>query len=231
MQEQEDLIASIRNRLWQSRDESYRAFQCALMPTVDRERVVGVRTPCLRQLAKELHGTEASEYFLAALPHLYYEENNLHAYLIGLIDDPDACFAALDAFLPHVDNWATCDSLRPACLRNSLDRLDRKIENWLNATHPYIVRFAIEARMLYFLGTQFRPEHHARIASIQSDKYYVNMMIAWYFATALAKQWDATIPYLREKILSPWVHRKVIQKAIESRVIDGEKKTLLRSLR
>lgn len=231
MQEQQDLIAAIRDRLLELRDESYRTFQCALMPTVDTERVIGVRTPHLRRLAKELHGTEAGARFLASLPHTYYEENNLHAYLIALIDDPDTCFAALDAFLPHIDNWATCDSLRPACLRNCLDRLDRKIENWLDSPLPYTVRFAIEARMLYFLGTQFHPEYHTRIAAIQSDEYYVNMMIAWYFATALAKQWEATIPYLREKILPPWVHRKAIQKAIESRVIGEDQKPLLRALR
>ena len=168
---------------------------------------------------------------MKVLPHKYYEENNLHAFLIEQIRDYDECIAALNAFLPYVDNWSTCDSLRPRVLKKEPLRLLARIDDWLDSEHTYTVRFAIQLLMLYYLDDCFDTEFLERVAAIKSDEYYVNMMIAWYFATALAKQYDATLPYLTEKSLSPWVHNKTIQKATESYRITKEQKQYLRSLK
>ena len=214
--------------LFSMQDKEYKRFISALLPTVDAETIIGIRTPVLRAYAKKMENREA---FMCDLPHKYYEENNLHAFLIEQIRDYDACIAALNAFLPFVDNWATCDSMRPRALKKEPQKLLSQIEIWLCTEHTYTVRFAIQLLMLYYLEDRFDPRHLARVASVKSEEYYVNMMIAWYFATALAKQWDATIPYLEEKRLAPWVHGKVIQKAIESYRICEERKCYLRSFK
>lgn len=218
-------------KMFSLQDTKYKDFQCKLMPTVDPDRVIGVRTPALRALAKELYGTPQAEEFLSALPHTYYEENNLHAFLIEGIKDFDACIAALNAFLPYVDNWATCDSMRPVCFKRNIHKLPPYIEGWLNSSHVYTVRFGIEALMLCFLDEHYDEAYPRRISQIRSDEYYVNMMIAWYFATALAKRWENIIPFIEENTLSPWVHNKAIQKACESYRITAEQKDYLRTLK
>ena len=224
-------ILMITERLFALQDIKYKDFQCKLMPTVDSDRVIGVRTPALRAMAKELYVTPEAEEFLITLPHTYYEEDNLHAFLLERIKDFDECITALDAFLPYIDNWATCDSLRPACLKKNAQRLLPHIERWLDSPHVYTVRFGIEALMLYFLDEHYDEVYSRRISRIRSDEYYVNMMIAWYFATALAKRWEDIIPFIKEKRLSHWVHNKVIGKACESYRITAEQKEYLRTLR
>jgi len=217
---------SIQERLFFMQDTAYRDFQCKLMPTVDRDTVIGVRTPLLRKMARELD-SKTADAFMRALPHRYYEENNLHAFLIERIRDYDTCIAALDAFLPYVDNWATCDSMNPKILGKHRERLLFDIERWLASSDVYAVRFAIKLMMTYYLDADFDPTYPARVAAIESEEYYINMMIAWYFATALAKQYGAILPYLAKRRLSPWIHAKAIQKAVESyRITDAQKEEL-----
>lgn len=214
--------------LFVMQDIEYKEFVTKLLPTVDELTIIGIRTPTLRAYAKQMQGREE---FMAELPHKYYEENNLHAFLIEQIRDYDECVAALNAFLPYVDNWATCDSMRPRALKKEPIRLLAQIDDWLRSKHTYTVRFAIQLLMLYYLDDAFDEKFLGHVASIKSDEYYINMMIAWYFATALAKQYDATIPYLEKKLLSPWIYNKTIQKAIESYRISEEQKEYLRTLR
>jgi len=214
--------------LFSMQDKEYKKFISALLPTVDPKTIIGIRTPALRAYAKKMTNREA---FMQALPHQYYEENNLHAFLIEQIRDYDACISALNAFLPYIDNWATCDSMRPRALKKEPVRLLADIERWLASDHTYTVRFGIQLLMLYYLDEHFNSVYLKRVAAIQSEEYYVNMMIAWYFATALAKQYDATLPYIKERCLSPWVHAKTIQKAVESYRITPEQKALLRQLK
>ena len=221
---------TIRECLFAMQEVSYGDFAAKLLPTVARERVIGVRLPLVRKLAKQIKGTEQATAFMCDLPHSYLEENHLHAYLIGEMRDADACFAALDAFLPYVDNWSVCDSLRPKCIVADKERLMQKVEQYLCAEHPYTVRFGIEMLMTYCLDERFTSAHLARVAAVQSEEYYVNMMIAWYFATALAKQYAATLPYLEEHRLPDWIHAKTVRKAIESYRISKEQKDHLRTL-
>lgn len=222
---------TITEALFSMQDLEYRRFQCKLMPTVDPEAVIGVRTPALRALAKKRKGEECAETFMSELPHRYYEENNLHAFLIEQIADYDACIRALERFLPFVDNWATCDMMRPRCFKRHLSELLKQIEVWLLSTHPFTVRFGIEMLMTFYLDEAFDSRYLEMVAGVQREEYYVNMMCAWYFATALAKQWDSAIVYLEESRLPLWVHNKTIQKAIESYRIDNEQKKYLRSLK
>lgn len=219
---------SIEQRLFALQDAGYKAFHCALMPTVDPDRVIGVRTPALRALAKELKGEKA---FLLCLPHSYYEENNLHGYLISSIQDFGDCVREVERFLPYVDNWATCDCLRPKCFAKHTDVLLPYIRRWLASEHIYTIRFGMGMLMTHYLEAHFSPEYLAWVAAVQSQEYYVNMMAAWYFATALAKQWDESIAYLENRSLSPWVHNKTIQKAVESFRITPEQKTFLKTLK
>jgi len=224
-------MESLQTRLKQLADPGYRAFQSPLIPTVASERVLGVRAPQLRALAKELAGSPQAEAFLEELPHRYYDEDNLHAFLLGQEWDFARCIARVNAFLPYVDNWATCDSLRPPCFAAHRAALLAQIPAWLQAAHPYTVRFGIEMLMVHFLEEDFHPDYPAWVAGIASEEYYVNMMIAWYFATALAKQYDAVLPYLENRVLSPWIHNKTIQKAVESYRISPDRKQYLKSLR
>ena len=224
-------MTELQNRLFAMRDDAYRTFQCKLMPTVDPETVIGVRTPQLRKLAKEFAGTEQASAFLAELPHRYYEENNLHAFLIERIGDYHATVAALDAFLPFVDNWATCDSLSPKCFRRHRVELRGEIDRWLALPHTYTVRFAIKLLMTEYLDDGFLPSDADRLAAIRSEEYYIRMMVAWYFATALAKRYDDVLPYLRGDRLDPWTKAMTIRKARESyRVTDAHKAELQRLL-
>ncbi len=223
-------MTEIQAYLFSLQDEDYRTFQCRLMPTVDVETVIGVRTPLVRKYAKEMVGSAAAEDFLQALPHQYYEENNLHAFLVEEIKDFDACVAALDAFLPYVDNWATCDSMNPKILGKHKERLLDAIENWLSSPDTYAVRFGIKMLMTWFLDAYFSPLYLEKVASVHSEEYYIKMMVSWYFATALAKQYKATLPYLEKHRLSPWIHAKTVQKAIESYRLTKEQKVYLRTL-
>ena len=212
-------------------DAGYRDFHAALMPTVDKALVIGVRMPALRALAKELKGTELAADFMAALPHKYYEENNLHAALIGHIRDFQPCLTALERFLPYVDNWATCDMMNPRALAKDKAALLERIRLWLQSGHTYTVRFGMEMLMNHFLEEDFREEYPALVASVRSEEYYVRMMQAWYFATALAKQYEAAVTYLEQRRLGAWVHNKTIQKARESFRVSQEQKEYLKSLK
>ena len=224
-------MTEIQQRLFALQDAGYRDFHAALMPTVDKTLVIGVRMPALRALAKELKGTELAADFMAALPHKYYEENNLHAALIGHIRDFDACIAAVERFLPYVDNWATCDMMNPRALAKDKAALLERIRLWLQSGHTYTVRFGMEMLMNHFLEEDFREEYPALVASVQSEEYYVRMMQAWYFATALAKQYEAAVTYLEQRRLGAWVHNKTIQKARESFRVSQEQKEYLKSLK
>ena len=224
-------IDRIRERLFEMQDEGYRAFHSRLIPTVDPALVIGVRTPALRKYAKELAKTPDAQEFLKCLPHRYYEENNLHGFLIEQLRDYDQTIAALAVFLPFVDNWATCDLMRPRTFQKHLPELISQIPVWMSSGQTYTVRFGIEMLMTFYLDAAFRPEYLDWVAELRSDEYYVNMMIAWYFATALAKQYNAALPILEEGRLAPWTHHKAIQKAIESDRIKPEQKEYLRRLK
>ena len=221
----------IRAQLFALQDETYRTFHSALMPTVPPETVIGVRVPALRRLAKQLAGTAQAEVFLQALPHGYYEENNLHAFLIELIRDYDRALAETEAFLPYINNWATCDCFCPKVFAKHKKELLVPIRRWLDSGDAYTVRYGMEMLMRYYLDDAFRPEYLEWVADVRSTEYYINMMRAWYFATALAKQPDAALPWLTEKRLDLWTHNKAIQKAVESRRIPPGMKQLLRGLR
>lgn len=220
-----------RKRLFELQDLKYKEFQCRLMPNVDPDAVIGVRTPELRKLAKELSKLPEAAKFLAILPHKYYEENNLHGFLIETIRDYDACIAAIEAFLPYVDNWATCDLMSPKVFKKHLPELYGKIKVWLTSDLTYTVRFGIEMLMSLYLDDEFQPEMLELVADVHSDEYYINMMVAWYFATALAKKYDAALPYIKARRLKKWTHNKTIQKAVESYRISGEVKAYLRTLK
>lgn len=217
--------------LFVRQDLQYKAFHTKLMPTVNPDTVIGVRIPVLRRMAKDLYETQEAAAFLSRLPHTYYEENNLHAFLIARIPDFDTCVERVNGFLPYIDNWATCDSLRPACFKKHRNELLPWIQKWMASDAPYTVRFGIEMLMTYYLDEYFTPDYLKWVAGVQSGEYYVNMMIAWYFATALSKQWAVVVPYLEGKCLPVWVHNKAIQKAIESYRITAEQKAYLRTLR
>ena len=221
----------LQKKLFELQDLKYRDFHSKLLPGIDKETIIGIRTPVLRKFAKEFKGKEEAEAFLQELPHHYYEENNLHMMLITGIRDYDVCLAEVKRFLPYINNWATCDSPMPKCFANHKEDLLPSIKNWIHSDHTYTIRYGIGALMNFYLDEDFKPEYLKLAAAVQSEEYYVNMMIAWYLATALAKQWDATIPYLEERKLSPWVHRKTIQKAVESYRITGEQKVYLKILR
>jgi len=220
-----------QHRLFELQDLQYKEFQCKLMPTVNPKTVIGVRTPDLRKLAKEVSKTPESMEFLKILPHTYYEENNLHGFLIETISDYDGVITAVDAFLPYIDNWATCDLMSPKVFKKHLPELYEKIKVWLESDKTYTVRFGIGMLMSFYLDECFKPEMLELVAGIRSDEYYINMMIAWYFATALAKQYDAAISYIQNQRLEKWTHNKAIQKAIESYRISDESKAYLRTLK
>lgn len=221
----------IRDRLFEMQDLKYRDFHSKLMPTVPKELVIGVRTPELRKFAKEISKTSYAESFTDILPHKYYEENNLHAFLIESIGDYGRCIGQLNRFLPFVDNWATCDMMRPKIFRKHLPELLSQIKIWINSDDTYTVRFAIEMLMCFYLDDNFSTEYSDMVAKIHSDEYYIRMMQAWYFATALINHYDEIIPYLEHKTFDADTHNKTIRKAIESYRISNEKKEYLRTLK
>ena len=224
-------MSAVTQRLFTLADEAYRQFQTPLLPTVEPRRIIGVRTPILRKLAKELAGTAEAEAFLRDLPHTYYEENNLHAFLVEQIRDYDACIAAIDAFLPYVDNWSTCDGWSPKVLKKHPEEVLVKIREWMASDAPYTVRFGIGMLQRYFLDERFNAVYLDWVSAIDREEYYVRMMVAWYFATALAKQYEATLPYIEEGRLPLWMHNKTIQKAVESSRVTAEPKTYLKTLK
>ncbi len=221
----------IQDRLFELQDEKYGEFQSRLTPGVLRENFIGIRVPELRKLAKA-YGREAeSADFLRNLPHRYFEENMLHGLLIGEIKDYDKCVAEMDIFLPYIDNWAVCDTISPKIFQKHKEELLPKIKEWASSEHAYTCRFGLEMLMKYYLDADFKPEYLEIPAAVRSDEYYVNMMIAWLFATALAKQWDCAITYLEQPRLGRWVHNKTIQKARESYRITDEQKEYLKTLK
>lgn len=221
----------IYQRLLELRDVEYWEFQSKLIPTVDPDKIIGVRTPELRRLAKEIAKTPQAEPFLKTLPHEYYEENNLHAFLIEGMKDYHECVAAVDAFLPYVDNWATCDMMSPKCFKKHLAELLDSIKIWIASDRTYTVRFGIGMLMKFYLDEEFDPAYPEMVAAVRSEEYYINMMIAWYFATALAKQYDVILPFIKGRKLDTWTHNKAIQKAVESYRITKEQKEYLKSLK
>ena len=212
-------------------EPAYRDFLAKLIPTVDPSTIIGIRSPLMRSLTKELAGTPDAEAFLAELPHKYYEENTLHGILIERIGSYDRTIEAIDRFLPYVDNWATCDTMSPKIFKKHHAELAGKIPEWIHSDHTYTIRFGVGMRMAHFLEEDYRPDIADEVASIVTDEYYVNMMIAWFFATALAKRYDDILPVIESRRLSVWTHNKTIQKAVESYRITEDHKTYLKSLR
>lgn len=224
-------MKSWQKQLFSMQDIAYRDFQSSLMPTVPKHTVIGVRMPDLRKFARAFAQNGAYDTFLNTLPHDYYEENNLHMLLIAEVRDYPLCVRLLNRFLPFVDNWATCDMTVPKCFKDHKCELRGEIGRWLQSEHGYTVRYGIEMLMKLYLEEDFSTEYPKMVSQVRAGEYYVDMMAAWYFATALAKQWDAALPFLEDARLSPSVHRKAIQKAIESCRITAEKKAYLKTLR
>ncbi len=221
----------IQAELFKLQDKDYRAFQIKLLPTVQPDSVIGVRTPELRRLAKVFVRSGAAEHFLSDLPHKYFDENQLQAFMLSELKDYEECVVKVAAFLPYVDNWATCDQMTPQVFKKHRRELLDWIRKWLAASDVYAQRFAIKMLMDHFLDEDFDLSYLEMTAQVRSEEYYVNMMIAWYFATALAKQYEAALPFLEGKRLAVWTHNKAIQKAIESRRITPAQKAYLRQLK
>ena len=229
--DKESVIKNVQRELFEMQDLKYRDFHAKLMPTVDKGTVIGVRTPELRKFAKEYGKTEEAKIFLQVLPHQYYEENNLHGLLIEQIKDYDQCIEELERFLPYIDNWATCDLLAVRTVKKHLDLFIKEIYRWMESKHTYTIRFGMNMLMRYYLENEFKLEYPEKVAAVRSEEYYVNMMRAWYFATALAKQYEKILPFLEEQRMEVWTHNKAIQKATESYRITPEQKEYLRTLR
>lgn len=221
----------IREKLFSLRDEKYADFTSGLIPTLPREKFIGVRTPALRSLAKEIYKSGNYRNFLSELPHKYYEEDNLHGFIICHMKDIDECVTELRRFIPFTDNWATNDCTRPPVLKKHPEETFELASEYLRSKEVYTLRFGIGLLLSYFLDSHFEESHLKEVSEIKSDEYYVNMMIAWYFATALAKQYESTLPYIKSRTLSSWVHNKTIQKAVESYRISDDKKAFLKSLK
>lgn len=224
-------VKEIKENLLALQDKEYRDFQAKLIPTVDPKRIIGTRTPQLRDLAKELLKSYDCSLFLDDLPHKYFDEDQLHAFILSGMKDYDECMDKLEQFLPYVDNWATCDQMSPKIFKKHKAKLLEKVKVWIASDDTYTVRFGIGMLMEHFLDDDFDKAYPKMVASVKSEEYYINMMVAWYFATALAKQYDAVIPYIEKKKLSVWNHNKAIQKSIESNRVTPEHKEYLRSLK
>ena len=222
---------NIKDNLFELQDLQYRDFQIKLIPNIKPETIIGVRTPDLRNYAKELVKSNNYQSFLKVLPHEYFDENQLHAFIISEIKNYDECIEYINKFLPYVDNWATCDQMSPKIFKKHLDELLDNIKTWLKSKHPYTIRFGISMLMQYFLDDYFKPEYLEMVSKIKYDEYYVNMMIAWYFATSLAKQYASTISYIENNVLDEWIHNKTIQKAVESNRITPAQKEYLKKLK
>ena len=222
----------IRNRLFELKDEKYKEFTLKLIPGLEPDNVIGVRTPQIAKIAKEIIKSGDYSSFLDDCPHKYYEEMGIHVAIINSMKDYDSVIREIDRFIPYVDNWATCDGIKPRkAFSKNYDRLIIDAKRWIKSEHIYTKRFGIEMIMNFFLDDNFKREYNDLVASIRSDEYYINMMIAWYFATALAKQYNDTIPFIENRRLDEWTHKKTIQKARESYRITEEQKEYLKSLK
>ena len=221
----------VKSKLFEMQDLQYKSFHSKLMPTVNPDKIIGVRVPEIRRFAKEFSKSKEAENFIKNLPHKYYEEDNLHAFLIEQIKDYQRVVYELNRFLPFVDNWATCDGLTPKIFANHTEELVAEIDNWLKSEQIYTFRFEVNMLMKFYLEDNFKEDYLQKVADIKIDEYYVKMVQAWYFATALAKQWNSAALYLTENKLDEWVHNKTIQKAVESYRITPEQKEYLKKLK
>ena len=222
---------SVYERLLSYQDEHYKEFQSKLVPNIDKETIIGVRTPQIRGIVKEIFGTEEATIFLQTLPHQYYEENLIHFFLISKIKDFNECVREVERFLPYINCWPVCDQATPLVFKKNHDTLLPLIKKWIKSKHVYTARFGIRMLMNEFLNDDFKDEYLELVSSKSGDDYYLKMMIAWFFATALAKQYDATIKYIENRCLDPWIHKKTIQKAIESYRVSDEHKEYLKTFR
>ena len=225
------MVEEIRKQLFEFQDVKYKDFQKNLIPTVDPESIIGVRTPELRKYAKQLVKENKTDEFLSDLPHKYFDENQLHAFILSELKDYEKCVEEVCRFLPYVDNWATCDQMSPNVFKKHRTELMEYIKQWLKSDKTYTVRFAIGMLMQHYLDDEFDIGYAEMVQEVKSEEYYINMMIAWYFATALAKQYDNILPILEQNRLDVWTHNKVIQKAVESYRIMPEQKAYLKSLK
>ena len=221
----------IREKLYDRQDLKYRDFQAKLIPGMETEKMIGVRTPDLRKIAKQMVKREDIGEFLENLPHEFFDENQVHAFVISELKDYGRCVQGVERFLPFVDNWATCDQMSPKVFKKHRPELLDSIKEWIRSEHTYTVRFAVGMLMQHYLDEDFDPEYPEMVAEVQSEEYYIRMMIAWYFATALAKQYEAVLPYIEKEKLDVWTHNKAIQKAVESYRIRPEQKEYLKSLK
>ncbi len=227
-------MTEIQNELFALKDDQYQKFQAKILPNIESGKIIGVRVPKLRALAKQLFKQKEYYYiedFFANLPHTYYEENLLHSFLIEQIKNFDECMAQLEKFLPFIDNWAVCDTCHPKVFGRHTGVILQKAQAWVKSSEPYTIRYGINCLMTYFLDENFDPTHFEQVCAVNNEDYYVKMMQAWYFATALAKQWQAAVQVIEQKKLSPWVHNKTIQKACESFRVTDEHKEYLRTLK
>lgn len=225
------IIKEIEEELFKLQDIKYRDFQSKLIPNIEEGGVIGVRTPALRKLAKKFEKYEDISVFLNKVPHQYFDENQLHAFILSERKDYNICIKEVNAFLPYINNWATCDQLSPKAFKKNKKDLLENINNWISSKHTYTVRFGIGMLMQHFLDEDFDIKYPKMVAKIKSDEYYINMMIAWYFATALAKQYEKILPFIENKKLEKWTHNKTIQKTVESYRITAEQKDYLKSLK
>jgi len=221
----------IIDELFKLQDIKYRDFQAKLFPTLSNDVMIGVRTPELRKLSKKILKEKNYESFLEELPHKYFDENQLHAFIISEIKDYYECINYTNKFLPYVDNWATCDQMSPKVFKKHLDELLIEIKKWIKSKETYTIRFGMGMLMQYYLDDNFKLEYLDMVAKIKSEEYYVKMMQAWFFATALAKQYELALPYIKDNKLDNWVHNKTIQKAIESYRITNDQKEELRKFK
>ena len=221
----------IQKELFKLQDLGYKNLQAKIIPNIDQDSIIGVRTPALRQYAKELVKENSYKDFLNDLPHKYFDENQLHSFIISEIKDYDECIEYVNKFLPYVDNWATCDQMSPKAFKKNKEKLLKEIRKWIKIKDTYTIRFGIGMLMQHFLDEDFKEEYLELVSKIRLDEYYVNMMIAWYFATALAKQYEVAVKYMDNKKLDTWTHNKAIQKSIESYRITNEQKEYLRTLK
>lgn len=225
------ITSDILSELKKLQDKGYRKMQITTIPSVKAESIIGVRTPALRALAKELSKRDDISTFLEDLPHKFFEENQLHAFILSGMKDAEECIKLVDEFLPYVDNWATCDQMSPKIFKKHKDLLLEYVNEWIKSDKTYVKRFAVGMLMEHFLDEDFKTSYLTKVSRIRSDEYYINMMTAWYFATALAKQYDAALPYIEKQKLDKWTHNKTIQKAVESYRITPEQKEYLKTLR
>ena len=223
--------SDLYRKMYDLQDLKYRDMQIKIIPTINPESVIGVRTPELKSMAKDIMKAGNYKGFLEELPHKYFEENQLQAFIISGIKDLNECMAELERFLPYVDNWATCDQMSPKIFKKHREVLFTHIKEWIRSERTYTVRFGVGMLMEHFLDEDYDPKYPEMVAELRSEEYYVNMMIAWYFATALAKQYESIIPYIEQKRLDDWTHNKAIQKSVESRRITEEQKLYLKSLK